>query len=118
MKNIKERKAKKLVRFDKPEVYEPEGEIVTVHSKQFDPETGEWKGGFEEQRTEWEREYAEAHARWEAHRKQMTEAKEADQAAAVESGDASAYSSESATSEGTLADDSSLQALRDKLTTE
>ena len=84
----------------------------------FDPETGEWKGGFEEQRTEWEREYAEAHARWEAHRKQMTEAKEADQAAAVESGDASAYSSESATSEGTLADDSSLQALRDKLTTE
>ena len=68
----------------------------------FDPETGEWKGGFEEQRTEWEREYAEAHARWEAHRKQMTEAKEADQAAAVESGDASAYSSESATSEGTL----------------
>ena len=84
----------------------------------FDPETGEWKGGFEEQRTEWEREYAEAHARWEAHRKQMTEAKEADQAAAVESGDASAYSSESATSEGTLADDSSLQALRDKLSTD
>ena len=84
----------------------------------FDPETGEWKVGFEEQRAEWEREYAEAHSRWEAHRKQMTEAKEADQAAAVESGDASAYSSESTASEGTLADDSALQALRDKLTTE
>jgi small subunit ribosomal protein S1 len=84
----------------------------------FDPETGEWKVGFEEQRTDWEREYAEAHSRWEAHRKQMSEAKEADQAAAVESGDASAYSSESTASEGTLADDSALQALRDKLTTE
>lgn len=84
----------------------------------FDPETGEWKVGFEEQRTDWEREYADAHSRWEAHRKQMTEAKEADQAAAVESGDASAYSSESIASEGTLADDSALQALRDKLTTE
>lgn len=84
----------------------------------FDPETGEWKAGFEEQRSEWEREYAEAHSRWEAHRKQMSEAKEADQAAAVESGDANAYSSESVASEGTLADDSALQALRDKLTTD
>jgi len=65
-----------------------------------------------------EREYAEAALTLEAHRKQVTEAKEADQAAAVESGDASAYSSESMASEGTLADDSALQALRDKLTTE
>jgi len=84
----------------------------------FDPETGEWKVGFEEQRADWEREYAEAHSRWEAHRKQISEAKEADQAAAVDSGEASAYSSESTASEGTLADDSALQALRDKLTTE
>ena len=89
----------------------------------FDPETGEWKVGFEAQRAEWEREYAEAHARWEAHRKQMSEAKEADQAAAVETGDASSYSSESdssdsQSSEGTLAADTSLQALRDKLTSD
>jgi small subunit ribosomal protein S1 len=89
----------------------------------FDPETGEWKVGFEDQRAEWEREYAEAHARWEAHRKQMSEAKEADQAAAVETGDASSYSSESLTSdsqgsEGTLAADTNLQALRDKLTSD
>ena len=82
----------------------------------FDPETGEWKAGFEGQRAEWERQYAEAHARLEAHRKQMSEAKEADQAAAVESGEASSYSSQSEASEGTLAADSNLQALRDKLT--
>jgi small subunit ribosomal protein S1 len=82
----------------------------------FDPETGEWKVGFEDQRTEWERQYAEAHARWEAHRKQMSEAQEADQAAAAETDEASAYSSESDSQEGTLADDSALQALRDKLT--
>ena len=47
----------------------------------FDPETGEWKAGFEDQRSEWEQQYAEAHARWEAHRKQVSEAREADQAA-------------------------------------
>jgi len=34
----------------------------------FDPETGEWKPGSEDQRKEWEQQYAEAHARWEAYR--------------------------------------------------
>ena len=81
----------------------------------FDPETGEWKAGFEDQRTAWEREYAEAHARWEAHRKQIGEARTADQQAAVDSGDATSYSS-GAPSEGALADDEALQELRDKLT--
>ncbi|MDO9485336.1 MAG: 30S ribosomal protein S1 [Actinomycetota bacterium] len=82
----------------------------------FDPETGEWKVGFEDERTQWEREYAEAHARWEAHRKQVNEAQVADQAAALESGEnISAYSSESSESEGSLATDEALQALRDKL---
>ena len=81
----------------------------------FDPETGEWKAGYEGQRTDWEREYAEAHARWEAHRKQMSEARQADQEAAVESGDATSYRSESEATEGTLADDEALQALREKL---
>jgi len=82
----------------------------------FDPETGEWKVGFEDERTQWEREYAEAHARWEAHRKQVNEAQVADQAAALEAGEnISAYSSESSESEGSLATDEALQALRDKL---
>ena len=82
----------------------------------FDPETGEWKAGFEDQRTAWEREYAEAHARWEAHRKQVGDAQAADQAAALESGEnVSAYSSESGEAEGSLATDEALQALRDKL---
>ncbi|MEI7453654.1 MAG: 30S ribosomal protein S1 [Actinomycetes bacterium] len=82
----------------------------------FDPETGEWKATFEDQRSAWEREYADAHARWEAHRKQVGEAQAADQAAALESGDnVSTYSSESSEAEGSLATDEALQALRDKL---
>ena len=87
-----------------------------IGSEGFDPETGEWKAGFEDQRTAWEREYSEAHARWEAHRKQIDEARVADQAAALESGDnVSSYSSESADNEGAFASDEALQALRDKL---
>ena len=84
----------------------------------FDPETGEWKAGFEEQRSVWEAEYADAHARWEAHRKQMEEARTADQAAALEAGESTGnYSSAEASEDaGTLATDEALQALRDKLT--
>ncbi|MEZ5116849.1 MAG: 30S ribosomal protein S1 [Candidatus Nanopelagicales bacterium] len=83
----------------------------------FDPETGEWKDGFEEQRSEWERQYAEAHERWEAHKKQIEEAKAADQAAMLESGETpSNYSSDAPAAEGTLASDEALQALREKLT--
>ena len=85
----------------------------------FDPETGEWRAGSEGQREEWERQYAEAHARWEAHRKQVDDARAADQAAALESGEApSSYSSTPEDSSGTLASDEALQALRDKLTGE
>jgi small subunit ribosomal protein S1 len=85
----------------------------------FDPETGEWRPGSESQREEWERQYADAHARWEAHRKQVDDARAADQAAAVESGEApSSYSSTTDDSSGTLASDEALQALRDKLTGE
>ena len=76
----------------------------------FDPETGEWKPGSEDQRSEWEKQYAEAHARWEAHRAQLAEAVEAEAAAA----EATSYSSDSS-SEGTLADDEGLAALRDQL---
>lgn len=76
----------------------------------FDPETGEWKPGSEDQRTEWEKQYAEAHDRWEAHRAQLAEAVAAEAAAAEQN----SYSSESS-SEGTLAEDAGLTALRDQL---
>ena len=46
----------------------------------------------------------------------MSEAQEADQAAAVASGDATSYSSEGEDTDGSLASDEALQALRDKLT--
>ena len=85
----------------------------------FDPATGEWKVGFEDQRAQWEHEYSEAHARWEAHRKQIEEARSADQAAALEAGEnISSYSSTSSAEGGSLASDEALQALRDKLSGE
>ena len=46
----------------------------------------------------------------------MSEAQEADQAAAVETGEATSYSSEAEETDGSLASDEALQALRDKLT--
>ncbi len=84
----------------------------------FDPQTGEWKDGFEDQRAQWEQEYAEAQARWEAHRKQMEDAAAAEQSAIVDAGGTPSNFSTDAgkESEGTLASDSALQALRDKLT--
>ena len=85
----------------------------------FDPETGEWKVGYEDQRAEWEAQYAEAHARWEQHMKQVEEAKQADQAAALETGEGvGTYSSSAPAGDaaGTLATDEALQALREKLT--
>jgi len=81
----------------------------------FDPSTGEWKAGYEDQRTAWEKEYAEAHARWEAHRKQIDEARTPEEGAASE-GAESSYSSDSGTSETALASNEALEALRDKLT--
>ena len=75
----------------------------------------EWKPGYDEQRIAWEQQYAEAQARWEAHRKQVIEAEQADQEAALTDGGAqSSYTSGPA--EGSLASDEALQALRDKLT--
>jgi small subunit ribosomal protein S1 len=93
----------------------------------FDPETNDWLEGYEKQREEWERQYAEAHARWEAHRKQIEDAAKAESEARAEGGGAapdsgggpapSSYSSsEPAQSEGTLATDEALAALREKLT--
>ena len=99
----------------------------------FDSETNEWLEGFESQREVWEKQYAEAHARWEAHRAQVEAFAKADAEAAGGSNETS-YSSETGAtpagdddedsaprppapvSEGTLASDEALAALREKLT--
>ncbi|MBM3719396.1 MAG: 30S ribosomal protein S1 [Actinobacteria bacterium] len=53
-----------------------------IYPEGFDPETQEWRPGYESQREEWERQYAEAQARFVAHKKQKAEAKAADAVAA------------------------------------
>jgi len=97
----------------------------------FDPETNEWLPGFESQREKWEKQYAEAHTRWEAHKAQVEAAAKADAEAASGSSDVpTSYSSSTGgdgpedvatprptpSSEGTLASDEALAALREKLT--
>ncbi len=89
-----------------------------VYPEGFNAETGEWLEGFDEQRAEWERNYAAAQTRWEAHKKQV-----ADMAALViepvegaeSHDDAMASVNAEPASAGTLADDESLAALREKL---
>jgi len=91
--------------------YDEQGNYI--YPEGFDPETGEWQAGFEEQRATWEKQYAEAHERWEAHKKQIEEADKAN----IEANEAANYSSEApAATEGSLASDEALQALREKLT--
>ncbi|WP_432559228.1 30S ribosomal protein S1 [Granulicoccus sp. GXG6511] len=92
--------------------YDDQGNYL--YPEGFDPETQEWKEGYDEQRLAWEQQYAEAHARWEAHKKQVEEAEAADQQAGMEPAAATSYSSPA--TEGSLASDEALQALRDKLT--
>ncbi len=92
-----------------------------IYPDGFDPETGDWLPGYDTQREEWERQYAEAQIRFEAHKKQMEEARKADAAAVVESGEAapSTYSTDTVVeedTEGSLASDEALAALREKLT--
>ena len=83
----------------------------------FDQSTNEWLPGYEKQKEVWEGQYAEAHRRWESHKIQVVEARKADQAAALETGETpSTYSSDEVDDSGTLASDEALQALRDKLT--
>ena len=78
----------------------------------FDPETNEWKSGYEEARTKWESEYSQAQQRWELHKTQVKEIN----ARLAEVPEAAPQPSESSSSEpGTLAEDESLAALRDKL---
>jgi small subunit ribosomal protein S1 len=87
----------------------------------FDPETNEWRDGFETQREKWEQDYSAAQARWELHKTQVKAMAEAE-AKVVESAPSASSASEAsgsysseAESAGTLADDESLAALRDKL---
>src|SRR5699024_173877 len=93
--------------------YDDQGNYI--YPEGFDPETNEWKEGYDEQRQAWERQYAEAQARWEAHKKQVSDAENADREAV--SAPAAGYASATEDSgEGSLASDEALQALRDKLT--
>jgi small subunit ribosomal protein S1 len=83
----------------------------------FDAESGEWLEGFDAQRETWEAEYAAAQARWELHKSQVLAAEEkgiADAPAASSTPSGNSFSSEGSSS-GTLADDESLAALREKL---
>jgi small subunit ribosomal protein S1 len=84
----------------------------------FDPATSEWQPGHEEARAKWEKEYSEANARWVEHKKQVAIANKLaaslpDVPEPVASEDKG--SSDQAESSGTLSDDESLGALRDKL---
>ena len=90
--------------------YDEQGNYI--YPEGFDPETNDWKEGFEEQRAAWEAQYAQAHALWEAHKAQVESAESADREAAVEAGTGYVTETES---EGSLASDESLQALREKL---
>jgi small subunit ribosomal protein S1 len=62
-----------------PARYDAEGKFI--YPEGFDPETQEWKPGYESPREEWEKQYAEAQSRFMAHKKQKAEAKVADAAA-------------------------------------
>jgi small subunit ribosomal protein S1 len=92
-----------------------------VYPEGFNAETGEWLEGFDEQRAEWERDYAAAQSRWEAHKKQVAEMNALvivpveGAESASEDDEALSSVSEQPESAGTLADDESLAALREKL---
>jgi small subunit ribosomal protein S1 len=86
-----------------------------IYPEGFDPDTQEWLEGYDAQREAWEKRYAAARERFEAHRKQQEDAKKADADAASETGEASSYTSEEPESNGTLASDEALAALREKL---
>jgi len=60
-----------------PARYDENGNFI--YPEGFDPDTQEWRPGFEAAREEWERQYAEAQARFLAHRKKREEAKGAEQ---------------------------------------
>lgn len=86
----------------------------------FDSATNEWKPGYETARAAWEKEYAEAMTRWETHKAQIKaaraiEASLPDEPAESAQGATDDSSKPAKASKGTLAEDESLTALRDKL---
>ncbi len=82
----------------------------------FDAESNEWIEGYEAQREVWEGQYALAQERWMAHKAQVAKALEAEAAEASEDSAPVSYTSAPEASEGTLASDEALAALREKLT--
>ena len=67
------------------------------------------------QREAWETQYALAHERWLAHKAQVAQAMEAETTGAPAEDQQRSYSSAGAASEGTLASDEQLAALREQL---
>jgi small subunit ribosomal protein S1 len=95
--------------------YDEQGNYV--YPDGFDPATGEWLPGHEVAQGEWEKQYAAAQARFESHKTQVVEARKADAEAGVDA--PTSFSSDSAEpndTEGALASDEALAALREKLT--
>jgi small subunit ribosomal protein S1 len=88
--------------------YDDQGNYI--YPEGFDPQTNEWMPGYEAQQAAWEQQYAEAHAKWEAHKASVAEARKGQ--ADADEAPTSFGSSEADTS---LASDTALQALRDKL---
>ncbi|MFC5063078.1 30S ribosomal protein S1 [Actinomycetospora atypica] len=112
-----------------------------IYPEGFDPDTGDWREGFEKQREEWERQYQAAYARYQQHIAQLqrTAEQEAEAAEAAPANYSSASGSApegedgdeavltttddddpgqgppSASGGGSLASDAQLAALREKL---
>jgi small subunit ribosomal protein S1 len=96
-----------------PTQYDEQGNYL--YPEGFDPDTGEWLPGYEEQRAQWERQYAEAHQRWEAHQRQVAEAQ------ATQASEAAAQPAQPAADEAPippLANEAALNELRERLTGE
>src|SRR5829696_7135041 len=90
--------------------YDEQGNYI--YPEGVDTETGEWVEGYDKQREEWERSYAEAQKRFEQHRKQITKAAEAEAEAAGGTTESNYSSGGQTESNGTLASDEQLAALR------
>jgi small subunit ribosomal protein S1 len=105
-----------------PAEYDEEGNYK--YPEGFDPESNEWIAGYEQQREEWESQYAAAHDLWEQHKAfVIKEMQNAEASAAEDAKNTESESSEQtpasedkqAASEGTLASDDQLAALREQL---
>lgn len=99
--------------------YDEQGNYIFPEG--FDPETNEWLEGFDAQREEWEARYAESERRFNLHTAQIERHRAAVAEAAANNSEYSSETAESAPSSaddtsGSLASDEQLAALREKLT--